>query len=70
MSMKIIVNGAPRDVPEGLNIASLIESLGIPGDRVAIERNQRIVRKAEWTATVVQAGDSIEVVTFVGGGSV
>ncbi len=69
MSIKITVNGAPKDVPEGVNIAGLLDLLRIPGDRVAIECNRRIVRKSDWATTVIASGDSIEVVTFVGGGS-
>jgi thiamine biosynthesis protein ThiS len=69
MSIKITVNGAGKEVPDGLNIAGLLELLHIPTDRVAIERNRQIVRKSDWAATIITSGDSIEVVTFVGGGS-
>jgi len=69
MSIKITVNGAGREVPDGLNIVGLLELLHIPTDRVAIERNRQIVRKSDWAATIIISGDYIEVVTFVGGGS-
>ncbi len=69
MSIKITVNGAEKDVPEGLDIPALLNMLHIPGDRVAIERNRRIVRKSDWATTVIASDDAIEVVTFVGGGS-
>ena len=69
MNMKISINGAVRDVPEGLSVPSLLALLNIPGDRVAIELNRRIIRKAEWPATVLADGDRVEIVTFVGGGS-
>jgi thiamine biosynthesis protein ThiS len=70
MSIKITVNGAGKEVPDGLNIAGLLELLYIPSGRVAIERNRQIVRKSDWAATIITSGDSIEVVTFVGGGSI
>ena len=70
MSIKITVNGAGKEVPDGRSIVGLLELLHIPSDRVAIERNRQIVRKSDWAATIIVSGDSIEVVTFVGGGSI
>ena len=70
MSIKIPVNGAGKEVPDGRSIVGLLELLHIPSDRVAIERNRQIVRKSDWAATIIVSGDSIEVVTFVGGGSI
>lgn len=66
--ISITVNGEPREVPEGLNVASLLEVLEIPSDRVAVELNREIVRKPEWAATPIGAGASLEIVHFVGGG--
>ena len=70
MSIKIPVNGAGKEVPDGRSIVGLLELLHIPSDRVAIERNRQIVRKSDWAATIIVSGDSIAVVTFVGGGSI
>ena len=36
--------------------------------RVAVEKNGEIVPKAEYSDTVLKNGDSIEIVSFVGGG--
>ncbi|MBA3972899.1 MAG: thiamine biosynthesis protein ThiS [Candidatus Solibacter sp.] len=66
--MKITVNGSPQDAPQGLRLPALLELIGIDSARVAIELNRRIVRKSDWPSTTIQDGDSIEVVTFVGGG--
>ncbi len=68
MGIKITVNGAEKDVPEGLDILGLLDMLHIPSDLVAIERNRQIVRRSDWATTVVSSNDAIEVVTFVGGG--
>jgi len=67
-NIQIVVNGEPRDVPQGLNLEQLLGFLEVNPDRVAIERNLEIVRKPEWTGTQVVAGDRLEVVWFVGGG--
>ena len=66
--MKIYLNGEPRDVPENLTLAALLELLKLPGDRVAVERNREIAVRSTWADTVVQPDDRLEVVHFVGGG--
>jgi thiamine biosynthesis protein ThiS len=64
----IQLNGEPREVPEDLTLAALIEWLKLPPDRVAVERNLEIVPRARWSATPIHAGDRLEVVHLVGGG--
>lgn len=64
----IIINGELRSVEAGANLLDVLSLLDIAPDRVAIEKDRAIVRKAEWATTVVQAGAQLEVVQFVGGG--
>ena len=64
----IVVNGETREVPEGLGVPGLLSHLGLPPDRVAIERNLEILPRSQWPATTVQAGDKYEIVHLVGGG--
>jgi thiamine biosynthesis protein ThiS len=66
----IVLNGEPRRAPEGLNVAGLLKYLEIDGARVAVELNREIVRKPEWEAAAVLDGAAVEVVWFVGGGSI
>ena len=66
----IVLNGAERSL-EGLadaSIAALVASLGFRADRVALERNGDIVPRTAWAETMLQAGDRVELVHFVGGG--
>ncbi len=65
----IRLNGEPRGIPEDLTLAALLEWLKLSADRVAVERNSQIVPRDRWHETPVQAGDRLEVVHFVGGGS-
>ena len=67
--MTIQINGQPRDIPEGLNLRALLEWLKLPEDRVAVERNLQVVARAHWEETRIEAGDRLEVVNLVGGGS-
>lgn len=64
----ISVNGERRSVPAGLNVRQMLEQLGVAADRVAVEMNRQIVRKAEWESTLVPDGAVFEIVEFVGGG--
>ena len=67
--MTIHLNGEPREIPDGLTLTSLLEWLKLAADRVAVERNLKMVPRELWTKTAIQAGDRLEVVHFVGGGS-
>lgn len=67
--MILQLNGEQREVPEGLNLAGLVELLELPADRVAIERNLEVVKKADWNETRLENGDRLEIVRMVGGGS-
>ncbi|MEO1029124.1 MAG: sulfur carrier protein ThiS [Pseudomonadota bacterium] len=66
--MQIVINGEPREIAPGLTLAKFVETL--PGDPrgIAIERNLEIVPKSEHGAVVLEDGDKLEVVRFVGGG--
>jgi len=66
--MRIVVNGETREVPDGLGVSGLLSHLGLPADRVAIERNLEILPRSQWFATAVQPGDRYEIVHLVGGG--
>ena len=67
-TVQIVVNGEAREVLQGAGIAALLLHLGLPNDRVAIERNLEILPRAQWATTTVQQGDRYEIVHLVGGG--
>jgi len=66
--MDIVVNGAPREVPDGLTVRALVQHLGFIEGPVAVEINRAIVPRARHPEHPVVAGDVIEIVHFVGGG--
>ena len=67
--MRITINGESRDVIDEPSLQELVASLTLPGERLAIELNREVVRRAEWSRTKLQEGDRVEIVHFVGGGS-
>jgi len=67
-TLTIEVNGAARALPRGTSVADLVRALGLEPERVAVERNQCLVPRAEHERTALADGDRVEVVTLVGGG--
>jgi sulfur carrier protein len=66
--MQITVNGEAREIPSGTSVRGLVEILELTDGPVAVERNREVVPRAEHTSRVLETGDVIEIVHFVGGG--
>jgi len=66
--MMLIVNGQPRECPEGISLEQFIEDLALKADRVAIELNRQIASRGRWKDIFLHEGDRLEIVHFVGGG--
>ncbi len=62
------VNGEKREVVDDLPLDELIKLLNLAPERIAIELNHNVVRRADWPATVLKHDDRVEIVQFVGGG--
>ena len=67
-AVRATINGEPVDLPQGLTVAGLLQHLGVRGERVAVERNGEVVRRARHAEEKLQESDVLEVVSFVGGG--
>ena len=67
--LHIRVNGEDRETGGNASLDDLMGELSLPKERIAIELNGQVVRRDRWQETVVAAGDRIEIVHFVGGGS-
>jgi thiamine biosynthesis protein ThiS len=67
--MQVTVNGEPRAIPDGTTAAQLLELLKVTPERVVVEVNLTILKRAQLVATALREGDRVEIVHFVGGGS-
>ena len=70
MALTLILNGTTNSLPDleaPVDLPTVLAALGLKPDRIAVERNGDIVRRAAWTTTLVAEGDKLEVVHFVGG---
>ena len=66
--MQLKLNGEIREVPDGSTVAGLLAHLGVKAQRVAVEVNEAVVTKDRYDSLALRAGDSVEIVAFVGGG--
>ncbi len=66
--VRITVNGDGRIVPGAISVAGLLRTLGLDTRKVAVERNAEIVPRSAYDATLLAAGDALEIVHFIGGG--
>ena len=65
----ITVNGVVRELPDGWSVARLLADVGARPEQVAVELNQRVLDRGEFSMCRLQPGDRIEIITFVGGGT-
>lgn len=68
MAMKINVNGETKQISTGSTISELIAYMDLADKRVAVEVNQQIVPRSQYSDHKVSAGDRVEIVTAIGGG--
>lgn len=66
--MKLLINGEERELTDIATVQDLVVELGLGDRRVAVEVNQRIVKRGTYTDHALSEGDVIEIVHFVGGG--
>ena len=67
--MQIQVNGERRELKDESRLSDLLKELSLAPERVAVELNHQVVRRNEWPNTILNEGDRLEIVHFVGGGS-
>ena len=68
--MRIVLNGDPFEVAGPITLTALLDRLNVDPRRVAVEHNLNVVKRAHYDSTQIQEGDQVEIVNFVGGGSV
>ena len=65
---KIQLNGDPYEINYGTNLNELLNKLKIQKNKVAIEVNGEIVEKNKYPNLILNKGDKVEIVKFIGGG--
>ena len=65
---KIQLNGESHEIKDGTNLNELLNKLKIQKNKVAIEVNGEIVEKNKYQNLILNKGDKVEIVQFIGGG--
>ncbi len=68
-TIAVTVNGKSREVSPGRTVRAFLEELGLNPELVVVERNREILDRSRYGDVTVEAGDVLELVHFVGGGS-
>ena len=68
--MRLTINGESSDFEAPLTVNELLGRIGLDAAKVAVERNLEIVPKSTYQDTPLGEGDKLEIVHFIGGGSV
>ena len=68
--MNLVLNGSPRELPDGATVKDAVAASGIPARAraVAVAGDREVVPRSRWEATPLQEGQRIEVLEAVQGG--
>jgi sulfur carrier protein len=67
-TMKLMINGKPREVERPMTLAVFLAELDLHERMVVVERNGEIVRRERFGETLLEAGDTLEIVQMMAGG--
>ncbi|MEQ1844555.1 MAG: sulfur carrier protein ThiS [Nitrospira sp.] len=68
-AIHIHVNGEVRTWRSGATVTELLQDLDIRTERVAVELNLEILDRAVFDQRLLKDGDRVEILGFIGGGS-
>ena len=66
--MQIFINGEEKQVPDDINMTSLVALLELGDQRFAVEINQDLIPRSTFDNHQLGAGDKVEIVHAIGGG--
>jgi len=67
--MRISVNGKQQDYEDGMSVQDLLVRMRLDSRKIAVELNLEIVAKSAYRRTILDEGDQVEIVHFIGGGA-
>jgi sulfur carrier protein len=66
--ISVQINGEEKIFATEVNLEWVIDSLSLQDKKIAVEINEQIIPRSEFTKTLIKSGDRIEIVAAVGGG--
>ena len=68
INLKINLNKKEKRLPENLSLNDLISLLKLNSKGIVLEVNLDIIKQKNWKNFILKDGDSVEIITFMGGG--
>ncbi len=68
MTLRVTVNGKPREVPPGTTVLALLELLQLRPEGVAVAIAREVVPRGTHPTRILAEGDAVEILRAVGGG--
>ena len=68
--MKIILNGEPRQITDGLDVRDMLAAIDLDPEQkgIAVAVNAAVVPRGDWASTQISEGDQVDVIHAVQGG--
>jgi len=66
--MIIIINGETREFSQKRTLNEVLKELNLDGKVMAAAVNMEIVKQNSWNSHILNDGDKLELLDFVGGG--
>ena len=66
--MKVTLSGKITDLPDNISIARLLVLKNIEPAHTVVELRGEVILSGQWNSTIIREGDTLEVLSFVGGG--
>ena len=68
-AMIIILNGENKQLDSGTHVEKLLQILDLSDKRLAVEINEQIIPRSDFSSYALQESDKVEIVQAIGGGS-
>lgn len=66
--MKVTINGEIKEFVSDITLLEVLKDLSLEGKVMAAAVNMTIVKQNDWDSYVLNDGDKVELLDFVGGG--
>ena len=67
--MKVIINGEEKNIENDLTVQDLLLKLKLKPEMIAVEKNEEILERENYTTEKINEGDVLELIRFMGGGN-
>lgn len=66
--MKVMINGKEVVLEKAISVLDYLKSKGVEPQTVVVEHNYSVPDREKWSEIILNDGDNLEIVKFMGGG--